>query len=1269
MKNKTTQELIIELEEAHKRISELERAKDEQMQTEKALRKSEERCRLLAENAGDYIWVMELDTRAISYASPSVQRIIGYTPQEAMQIPISQRYPPRSLEKIGKVLQEELAREENSAEYTREIRSLEIEAYHKEGHTLWVELTARPIRDADGHPTAILGITREITERRHTQEMLLESKEKLSTTLSSIGDAVIATDTESCITLMNPVAENLTGWLFEKAQGKALSEVFNIVNAHTKKAAVNPVLKALESGKIVGLANHTMLIAKDGAEYQIADSAAPIRDSKGKVTGVVLVFRDVTEEYKGRALLEESEARFRNIFENAVMGFFRTTPDGRILMANPALLKILGYSHLEELLQRNLKEEDELDPKHRRSTFQKRIESDGQVIGLESVWFKKDGSSVFVRENAKAIRDERGKTLYYEGTVEDITEQKQAEKALRESEEKFRGLVEASADWIWETDIEGVCTYCSPQVESILGYKPEEIVGKDPSSLKHMLPPGEDERLKEISKPLQEATLPIIAEENINLHKNGQYVILETSAVPYFDEAGKLLGYRGVDRDITKQRKNEREREALLRNLEHRSMLLETAASVSKSVLSILSPDELLQKTVELIQERFNYYYVGIFLVDEEKEFALLKAGTGEAGKKMLSTGHKLKIDNKSMIGWSVAHAKARIALDIGEEAVHFNNPHLPETRSEMALPLVIHTEAVGSLTVQSSEESAFTEEDITVLQTMVDQLAIATQNARLFEQAQREIDERVRAENLLKESEELFRGIFDGGAIGIALSGADQKFIAANPRLCQMLGYTEEELKEKDFRHILHPDDIELGVRFIEKLFKERLPFSKAELRHIKKNGELLYGQVTVSLLPDKQENNKFNVLSIIEDISEKIQAEKELKKAENYLANIIDSMPSTLIGIDTDGKITQWNSEAERVSGLPPSKALGQPLEQAFPRLASELDRVHIALKTREVQKDPKRAYQQDDQIHYEDVTIYPLIANGVNGAVIRVDDVTEKIHIEELMIQSEKMLSVGGLAAGMAHEINNPLAGMMQTADVMSNRLTNLEIPANQRAAEAAGTSMTAIHTFMESRGIPRMLKAINSSGLRVAEIVDNMLSFARRGTSAKTTVNLIELLDRTLELATTDYDLKKQYDFKTIEITREYEEPLPYVPCESSKIQQVFLNILRNGAQAMHDTKQKEDQESSRFTLRIAHEKNENMVRIEIEDNGAGMDEDTRKRIFEPFFTTKPVGEGTGLGLSVSYFIISENHGGTLDVVSEPNQGANFIIRLPVEKSEI
>jgi signal transduction histidine kinase len=173
---------------------------------------------------------------------------------------------------------------------------------------------------------------------------------------------------------------------------------------------------------------------------------------------------------------------------------------------------------------------------------------------------------------------------------------------------------------------------------------------------------------------------------------------------------------------------------------------------------------------------------------------------------------------------------------------------------------------------------------------------------------------------------------------------------------------------------------------------------------------------------------------------------------------------------------------------------------------------------------------------------------------------------------------------------------------------------------------------------------------------------MLSFARKSDAAFLLCDPVPLLERTLELATTDYDLKKQQDFKTIKIVREYEENLPMIPCEGAKIQQVLLNILRNGARAMQG-QNRCDHDAPCFVLRLAREKC--MLRIEIQDNGPGMDKAVQSRIFEPFFTTKPVGVGTGLGLSVSYFIVTQNHGGTMDVISSPEKGAKFIIRLPLQ----
>nr|WP_319394679.1 ATP-binding protein [uncultured Desulfobacter sp.] len=271
----------------------------------------------------------------------------------------------------------------------------------------------------------------------------------------------------------------------------------------------------------------------------------------------------------------------------------------------------------------------------------------------------------------------------------------------------------------------------------------------------------------------------------------------------------------------------------------------------------------------------------------------------------------------------------------------------------------------------------------------------------------------------------------------------------------------------------------------------------------------------------------------------------------------------------------------------------------------------------------------------------------------------DISRRKKMEEILIQSEKMRSVGGLAAGMAHEINNPLAGMLQTAQVMAQRLSaDLDIPASRTAAQKAGTTIESIEQFMKARGIPRMIQTIITSGQRVSDIINNILSFSRKDETTLSHHFLDKILDKTVELAATDYDLKKAYDFKQIKITRSYADDLPALPCQAGNIQQVVLNILTNGAQAMQAARTPEP----RFILRTYGDPVRGMICMEIEDNGPGMDEKTRKYIFEPFFTTKPVGVGTGLGLSVSYFIITENHQGEMTVESSPGAGAKFIIRL-------
>ena len=277
-----------------------------------------------------------------------------------------------------------------------------------------------------------------------------------------------------------------------------------------------------------------------------------------------------------------------------------------------------------------------------------------------------------------------------------------------------------------------------------------------------------------------------------------------------------------------------------------------------------------------------------------------------------------------------------------------------------------------------------------------------------------------------------------------------------------------------------------------------------------------------------------------LITEISVRKEAQKELSVLRNYLENIINSMPSILIGIDRHGSVTLWNKKAEVLTGINMTDAQGKPLAEMLPRVCQRIGNIASGLDENDIKHIEKSLFVTDNgEERYEDITIYRLTEKGADGAVIRIDDVTEKVRMEEMLIQNEKMLSVGGLAAGMAHEINNPLAGMIQSANLMKSRLYRLEIPANQRVAEEIGVSIKDIRSFMEKRRILSMVDSISASGQRIADIVSNMLSFARKSDAVAGLHDPALLLDQTLELAATDYDLKKKYDFKTIRIEKKVE----------------------------------------------------------------------------------------------------------------------------------
>jgi diguanylate cyclase (GGDEF)-like protein/PAS domain S-box-containing protein len=253
------------------------------------------------------------------------------------------------------------------------------------------------------------------------------SQEWLRITLQSIGDGVIATDAAGNVVFLNGEAERLTGWTTAEAMGRPLTEVFHIINEHTREPCTDPAQKVIATGMVHGLANHTVLVRRDGKEVVIADSAAPIQDDRGQIVGVVLVFRDETEKRRMEAKLRISEETYRNLFHNAQVGLFRSRiSDGAILEANHQIAEMFGYASRSEFMAEFIAANHYVDPEQRQEML-RLLNKNGEVRHFEAHFRRKDGSKIWMLYSARAY-PEQG---WLEGVMEDITSRVEAEERLR----------------------------------------------------------------------------------------------------------------------------------------------------------------------------------------------------------------------------------------------------------------------------------------------------------------------------------------------------------------------------------------------------------------------------------------------------------------------------------------------------------------------------------------------------------------------------------------------------------------------------------------------------------------------------------------------------------------------------------------------------------------------------------------------------------------------------------------------------------------------
>jgi len=374
---------------------------------------------------------------------------------------------------------------------------------------------------------------------------------------------------------------------------------------------------------------------------------------------------------------------------------------------------------------------------------------------------------------------------------------------------------------------------------------------------------------------------------------------------------------------------------------------------------------------------------------------------------------------------------------------------------------------------------------------------------------------------------------------------------------------------------------------------------------------------------------------------ISRARQLQSDLKAAQSYIENIINSMPSILIGVDTKGNVSQWNKKAEEITGIDAEEAKGKRLSTVYPEMSSEMDKITESIKSLEVISETKSSRLTDEGPCYENITVYPLTSNGIRGAVIRIDDVTRQYQLEEQLNQSRKMDAIGQLAGGIAHDFNNMLGGIMSAAQLIENR------------------------EKLDTRD-QKYIGMIIQTSRRAADLTAKLLTFARKGKITSMPIDVHSILKDTLVL------LERSID-KTITITINKQAEKCIILGDDAQLQNALLNICINAGHAMPrggeisittDNLFLNDEycETSPFNLTPGE-----YLEVIICDTGTGIPAENITKIFEPFFTTREQGKGTGLGLAAVYGTI-QNHHGAVTVSSEPGAGTTFTIYLPLSSQK-
>jgi PAS domain S-box-containing protein len=1285
----------------------------ERQQAEQALRESERRYRLLAENVTDVIWTADLNLR-FTYLSPSLTRLYGYAIEEGLDLTLEQMLTPASLEAARQALEEEFALERSGRGDPSRSRTLELEQIRKDGSTVWTETTAAFLRDGDGRAVGVVGVSRDITQRREAERAAATLKQQIEFILGATRTGLDILDSEFNIRYIDPKWQEVYG-------DPAGRKCYDYFMGRSQSCPGCGIAKALGTRQVT--VTEEILVKEGNRPIQV--TTIPFQDENGEWL-VAEVNVDITERKRAEQALRESERRYRHLFQHLNDAVFVADPDtGLILDANAAAERLTGYSR-DELLGMH---QSRLHPAGQSEAYRDRFRrhiAERTAADYDAEIARKDGTVVPVYISA-AVAEVGGQQVI-QAIFRDVTERQRMEDALRRSEALNRGLVEHLPQRIFLKDRDLVYVSCNASYARDLGIEPAQIAGKDDFAFYP----------RELAEAYRADDRAVIASETLkdieeSYLTSGEELWVHTIKVPYRDEQGRVVGVLGIFEDVTERRRAEADRDQLLHDLRERVKELRCLYEMAALIERALPPDELLQEIANLLPAAWQYPEMACARISfeggdyrspgfretpwmlaapirlEGEDAGLLQVGylepTSESEEGPFLAEERILIEivgerlgrviERQQVEQALRESRERFRAltestsdwiwEVDAAGVYtYASPKVKEllgydseeivgkTPFDLMPPQEARRAAAELSTITGAHrpfagfEHANLHKDgrLVVLETSGVPVFDASGRFRGYRGIDRDITERKRVEAALSDSQQKLQTIVDNLSVGVALISPEMTILDLNSVMRRWFPHINPERHPLCYR-ALDPgaDGPCPGCPIVQVLADGNVHEATLEKTV---GGQARSLRVVAS--PVRDATGRITaVIDMVEDITERKRVEQALRESEQRYRLLAENVSDVICTTNLDMRPTYLSASVERLLGYTVEEAMQRNVLDHMTPASHEAARKGVE---GDLASPPFAATPNPD--HREEGPQAgrhgPAPARRLELELYRKDGSTVWTEINASILRDADGQAVGTVA------VFRDISERKRVEAALQERQKSLEASSARQAAmtkemeqflylvshdlrsplvtiEGFASRLLTRHAEQCGEEARHALERIRAAVDSMARLIESLLRLSRTHTC--------ELHPTTLDMNEVVGDVARDLEQQAADagVRFEIQPNLPAARGDRDAAYQILLNLASNAVKYHADTDP---------VVWISGQPCDEGVEFTVRDNGIGIEADQLDRIFLMFTRADPSRPGLGIGLAGAKRLV-ERQGGRVWAETVRGQGSAFHFILPHQEA--